>query len=156
MRQILYISSNDRQRLAVRKLVGSTFELTSEFDGIEIGTGNKDVTSEYIAYRQNYLESQGSRLAVGFLNLEKLFPCAKGANYMPPCTRLTQDEDGFNKGIEFLEAGDSGNVMKIFGTEIATYGFAFKGCTKFTGTAPCLPKYYQFAVICYLPAKCRD
>ena len=156
MRQILYISTNDRLRLAVRKLVGSTFELTSEFDGIEIGTGNKDLTSEYIAYRQNYLESQGSRLAVGFLNLEKLFPCIANDAIMPPCTRLTQDEDGFNKGGEFLEATDHGNSMKIFGTDIGTYGFAFKGCTKFTGTAPCLPKHYQFAVICYLPAKCRD
>ena len=154
--QLLFITTNDKLRLSVKRVIGSSFALSSDLDGIDIGTGGKDLTSHSIAYRQNYLEAQGSRLAVGFINLEKLFPCAKGAHYMPPCTRLTQDEDGFNKGGEFLEATDHGNSMKIFGTDIGTYGFAFKGCTKFTGTPPCLPKHYQFMIVCYLPARCRE
>ena len=144
--------SNNDKIIKIRKFIGSSFELGPELDAIEIKDGSQSVTSNILAYRPNF-SSHSQNLAALFLNLEALFPCIKGKGYMPSCTSLTQGEKGFNKGKPLLQAGDAGNNFKMFSA--STYGFAFSGCTKFTGTAPCMDKYYTFSIACFLPGTCR-
>ena len=144
--------SNNNKILKINKFIGYTFELGPELDAIDIKDGSASVTSNILAYRPNF-NSHGQNLAAVFINLETLFPCTKGKKYVPSCTSLTQGEKGFNQGRPLLQAGDTGNSFKVFSS--STYGFAFNGCTKFTGAAPCLEKYYTFSIACFLPATCR-
>ncbi|XP_019851978.1 PREDICTED: uncharacterized protein LOC109581919 [Amphimedon queenslandica] len=152
--EVFHVSNNDKI-IKIRKFIGHTFELGPELDAIDIKDGSAGVTSNILAYRPNF-NTHNLKLAAVFINLENLFPCIKkGQNYVPSCTSLTQGEGGFNKGRPLLQAGDTGNNFKVFSATTSTYGFAFSGCTKFTGAAPCMDKYYTFSIACFLPAGCR-
>ncbi|XP_019851980.1 PREDICTED: uncharacterized protein LOC109581920 [Amphimedon queenslandica] len=151
--EILIIFSNKHKVLTVRKFRGDVLDYSPTLDTLQYGDGTKNVTSSLLAYRTNF-RTHGQALAAGFLNLEGLFPCSKGKSYVPPCTTLMYEEDGFNNGYPILQAGDSGKTFKVF--EGSTYAFAFNGCTRFTATAPCMHLYYGFSVACFLPASCRS
>ena len=88
------------------------------------------------------------------MNIENVFPCiAQIDSYVPVCKRFTKEEDGFMKGNTFVELGDIGNNVKIFGNRIATYGLAIAGCPQLT--EDCLPRSVNTEVVCLLPrAQC--
>ena len=151
--EILYIINNNKKVLTLRKFRGDAFALSPNLDTLGFGDGTKNITSSLLAYRTNF-KTHGQALAAVFLNLEAIFPCSKGKPYVPPCTASMHEEDGFNKGFPILQAGDSGENFKVF--DGSTYAFAFSGCTRFTGAAPCMQKYYAFSVACFLPASCRS
>lgn len=72
-----------------------------------------------VAYEPNYADHHNSGLGALFLNLDAIFPCIQSLpnpGYMPSCTRMTDDEDGFLGGRAVIQAGDGGNNMRIFNT----------------------------------------
>ena len=109
-----------------------------------------------VAYRPNYQDQHESEVGALFLNLDAIFPCIQplpNPHYMPSCTRMTDDEDGFLGGRAILQAGDGGNVFRIFniGSEaIRTYGIAFAGCTQLNGTCG-LYEHMSINIVCLLP-----
>ena len=64
------------------------------------------------------------KLGAVFINLDKLFPCAKLGN-VSACKKFTQEEDGFFKGKTITEASDQGNNFNFFGNA-KTYGLFLK------------------------------
>ena len=118
-------------------------------DSISLSNPAIDVSSTYLAYRPNYNDVHGSGLAGMFINMAAVFPCT--ANRAPVCRMFTLEEDGFNDGRAFIEAGDIGNDFRIFSTttDIATYGFAIQDCTQMDTS--CLPNYVQLVITCLLP-----
>ena len=151
---MLYLSIASGNVLTIHKIKGSTFTLGPFLDRITIGNGQTSKTSSILAYRPSYNGYHNTGLGAVFLNLENLFPCARTNGLLPACRRFTQEEDGFFKGRTITEAGDSGNNMKIFGTDIKTYGFVFEHCSYLNGQNACLPNTFQTVVTCFLPRVC--
>lgn len=132
----------------------SSFQIGSLLDKIAVGNGLSDKTSQILAYRKKYSDKEKSELGIIFVNLEKLYPCAKTAR--PVCRLLPYDDDGFVKGKPVIEAEDFGNDMKIFGKNVNTYGFGFQSCKILNGGGGCLPKFYDRILACYLPKSCEN
>ena len=120
---------------------------------IPLKSGYRSLTSSnnILAYRPNYSDYHGSGLAGIFVNIEKIFPCIANTNYVPICSIFTSEEDGFRKGKQYIELGDLGNNVKVFGKNIATYGLAISGCRKLCGTEGCFPRGATSTVVCLLP-----
>ena len=106
-------------------------------------------TNKILAYRPKYSDLHRSSLAGIFVNIEKIFPCIAKTHYVPICSVFTSEEDGFRKGKQYIELGDRGNNVKVFGKNIATYGLAVSGCSQLNGN--CLPKWVSSTVVCLLP-----
>ena len=136
---VLNISSERTVELYHRTLI----------DSISLSNPAIDVSSTYLAYRPNYNDLHGSGLAGMFINMAAIFPCI--ADRAPVCRMFTLEEDGFNDGRAFIEAGDVGNNFQIFSTSTntRTYGFAIKGCTQMGPT--CLRSFYDLVITCLLP-----
>ena len=115
------------------------------------GWSSRTSTNNILAYRPRYSDVHRSGLAGIFVNIEKIFPCIAGTNYVPICSIFTSEEDGFRKGKQYIELGDLGNHVRVFGKNIATYGLAISGCPKLYGTAGCFPRYVRSTVVCLLP-----
>ena len=153
--QMLYLSLPKSRILSIQKVNGSDLTLRPILDKIKIGNGQTARTSTMLAYRPNYNGHDHTRLGAVFLNLVKLFPCAR-TGIVPVCRRFTQDEDGFYKGKTIAEAADIGNNMRIFSTTkyINTYGFVFEACPYLNGVNSCLSTYFETVVTCFLPRSC--
>ena len=109
-------------------------------------------TNNLLAYRPRYNDYHNSNLAGVFINLEGVFPCLVPlTTYNPICHVFTEEEDGFRNGRALIDAGDSGNSLRIFSSSsnILTYGIAVQQCPEFNST--CFPHYFSFSVACYLP-----
>ncbi|XP_011406862.1 PREDICTED: uncharacterized protein LOC105314403 [Amphimedon queenslandica] len=151
--QIFHLWTDGPRNLKIQKINVGT--LTSEGDVLEsiaLGSGSISKTGAYLAYRPEFKGYHSTGLGAIFLNLEKLFPCAKKAR--PICGRFTFEEDGFLKGKALLQAADSGADLKVFGNNINTYGIAIQDCEKLDGKNGCLPSWYQVTIVCYLPSSC--
>ena len=153
---MLYLNvGSGSRKLTIQKIRGGNLTLGPNLDEITIGNGGTSKTSTILAYRPSYKDYHNTKLGAIFLNLEKLFPCAANSNIIVPvCSRFTQEEDGFFKGKTIAEAADGGNNMKIFGTNIKTYGFVIEDCPTLSGAHGCLPKWFQTVVMCLLPRYC--
>ena len=152
---MLYLSISSGSRvMTIRKIDGGTLKPGPILNNVIIGKGQTARTSTVLAYRPMYRGYHNTRLGAVFLNLEKLFPCAAKAGIVPVCRRFTREEDGFLRGKTITEAADVGNHMKIFGTNINTYGFVFEACPYLNGVNGCLPSFFNTAVTCFLPRSC--
>ena len=118
---------------------------------LKSGSSSLTSTNNILAYRPKYSDYHSSGLAGIFVNIEKIFPCIAGTNYVPICSIFTSEEDGFRKGKQYIELGDLGNHVEVFGKNIATYGLAISGCPKLYGAWGCLPCYVTSTVVCLLP-----
>lgn len=122
-------------------------------DTLPIGNGLTNTKSKLMAYFKKYSSDyHKSGLGAIFINLEKLYPCA--SSVIPVCGLLSYEQDGFVKGKAVIESSDIGNNLKVFGTQVKTYGFAFQGCSTLNGAGGCLPTYYERVLACYLPRSC--
>ena len=151
---MLYLSMRNTRKLTIRKIKGGSFTLGPVLNTITIGNGQTPTTSTILAYRPRYNGYHHTRRGAVFLNLESLFPCAEKTDLVPVCRRFTQEEDGFLRGKSIIDAADEGNNMKIFGTNIKTYGFVFQGCSYLNGNNACLPTFFQTVITCYVPRAC--
>ena len=152
---MLYLSMPaTNRRLTIQRIRGGTFTLGPVLNTITIGNGQTPKTSTILAYRPKYNGYHHTRRGAVFLNLERLFPCAGKTGLVPVCRRFTQEEDGFLRARSIIEAADIGNNMKIFGTNIKTYGFVFQGCSYLNGNNACLPTFFQTVITCYVPRAC--
>ena len=151
---MLYLSMRNTRKLTIRKIKGGSFTLGPVLNTITIGNGQTPTTSTILAYRPRYNGYHHTRRGAVFLNLESLFPCAGKTDLVPVCRRFTQEEDGFLRGKSIIDAADEGNNMKIFGTNIKTYGFVFQGCSYLNGNNACLPTFFQTVITCYVPRAC--
>ena len=102
-----------------------------------------------VYYAPRYRDYQSSNLFILAFNLETIFPCIAGKGIIPTCSRFTAEEDGFNKGQNIVEAGDSGNNFDMFGKGKRVYAFSVSGCQRVTKA--CFPKYYEISITCLLP-----
>ena len=153
--QMLQLWTDGRRNLKLQKINGATLkEEHTIIDTIIMGDGETNHTGMYLAYRKRFLDYHESGLSAIFINLKKLFPCAKSA--LPICGRFTREEDGFLKGRSLLETCDLGNHIKIFSQleHIPTYGIAFEGCKVLDGQNGCLPIWFHTAITCFLPQSC--
>ena len=105
-------------------------------------------SNKLLAYRPRYNDWHGSNLAGIFINAKEL-TCGSRM-----CKTYTGDEDGFNKGRAIIDAGDGGNGFRIFSSteNVPTYGFAIQKCPKMNTN--CLPHWYSFHIVCYVPHDC--
>lgn len=153
MNQIFHLWTTGSRSLSIQKINGGTLNQEGKIlESIPLGSGTNAKTGAYLAYRPKFEAYHKTGLGAIFLNLEKLFPCAKSAR--PVCSRATYEEDGFLKGKALIEAADDGNNLKVFGSNINTYGIAFQGCPILNGKNGCLPPWYQVTIVCYLPRSC--
>ena len=119
-------------------------------DGITLSDPSKSQTSDVLAYRPNYEDLHDSGLAGIFVNIKKVFTCTEEIDeYAPICSTFTKEEDGFRKGKSYVELGDIGNNVKVFGNGVSVYALAVQGCKELT--ADCLQIYQQSEVVCLLP-----
>ena len=105
-----------------------------------------------------YVSGSGTTDAVGYVNLDVVFPDQKDSSGKAMCSVFSHEEDGFNQGRIIGIAGDDGTTVRVFGKNVNSIGFSVAGCEKFTsGKNACLPKKYQFSIVCLLPpAACKD
>ena len=106
-------------------------------------------SNKLLVYRPNYSDLHRSGLAGIFVNIENVFPCIAKTHYVPICSVFTSEEDGFRKGKQYIQLGDLGNNVKVFGKRIATYGLAVGGCSLLNER--CLPSWVKSTVMCLLP-----
>ena len=116
---------------------------------LQSGTTPRTSTNKILAYRPKYSDFHKSGLAGIFVNIEKIFPCIAMTKYVPICSIFTSEEDGFRKGKQYIELGDQGNNVKVFGKNTATYGLAVSGCSQLNQS--CLPTWVSSTVMCLLP-----
>ena len=118
---------------------------------LQSGTTPRTSTNEILAYRPKYSDFHRSGLAGIFVNIEKVFPCIAKTHYVPICSIFTSAEGGFRNGKQYIELGDPGNNIKVFGKDIATYGLAVSGCPQLDEY--CLPTWLPVSstVMCLLP-----
>ena len=151
---MLQVSVPSSRTVELRHFSGSVFSFDGTLiDSISLSDPAIDVSSTYLAYRPNYNDLHSSGLAGLFINMAAIYPCI--TNDAPVCRIFTLEEDGFNDGRAFIEAGDIGNNFRIFSTttNTATYGFAIQGCTQMDST--CLRSKFEVVITCLLPrAKC--
>lgn len=150
--RLFQLSVDSKRKLSIYSIVGAS--IGKPLDSITIGNGAQPSTGSLLAYRPKYYGLHKTGLGAIFVNLDKLYPCAKGAQ--PVCGTFSFEEDGFVKGKAIVEAGDIGNNFRIFSAKsnIRTYGLVFQGCPILNGHSGCLPTWYQNVVACYLPRKC--
>ena len=151
-----YLYVDSKRVLGIRRLKSATFASSGILDSIHIGSGYSARTSKILAYRRRYRDYHNSYLGTVFINLEKLYPCAKNVSFGPICNLVSVEEDGFNRGRALLQASDSGNNFKIFHStkKIRTFAFTFTGCRQLNGLGGCLPTWYEKILACYLPPSC--
>ena len=118
-------------------------------------TKSQTSSNNILAYRPAFSDFHHSHLAGIFVNIEKIFPCIAKTKYVPICSIFTSEEDGFRKGKPFIELGDLGNNVKVFGKYTATYGLAVSGCSELN--SDCLPRWLTSTVVCLLPrSSCQN
>jgi hypothetical protein len=118
-------------------------------DSISLSDPSASQTSSLLAYRPNYDDYHDSGLAGLFVNIQEVFPCTAAINeYEPICTDFTREEDGFRKGNAWIDVGDIGNNINVFGGK-SVWGVAVQTCPEFT--PDCFPSYLQTEVVCMLP-----
>ena len=149
--QLLELAQDGHKRLSIKKVNPGSLKVERVIETISIGHGRASRTGRYLAYRPRFSGYHRTRFGTLFLNLDKLFPCAN--RIRPFCRRFTQEEDGFRRGKEIIEAADRGNNFKMFG-RANVYGMAFKGCCYLNGYNGCLPRYFETTIACFLPKSC--
>ena len=122
-------------------------------DQISIGNGQADQTSDLLAYRKQFNDQHGSGLGAVFINLQKLFPCVP--NNIPMCHLYPNDDEGFRKGKALIEVSDWSNI-RVFGSNVKTYGFTITDCPVLDGADGCLSTYFDRVLVCYLPRGCLE
>ena len=131
-------------------LYRKTFWSLTMIANISIANPSVSTTSSnnLLAYRPKFKDFHDSNLAGIFLNAKEL-TCGSTM-----CKIMSEDEDGFNKGKAIIEAGDGGNSFKVFNStgKVPTYGFAIQDCPKMS--PDCLPIWYSFNIVCYVPHDC--
>ena len=100
--------------LTIQKIRSGNFTLGPTLNQIIIGNGETDRTFTILHIDQLYNGYHHTKLGAVFINLDKLFPCAKLGN-VSACKKFTQEEDGFFKGKTITEASDQGNNFNFFG-----------------------------------------
>ena len=149
--QLLYLTQNSHRRLSIERINGGSLKKGKLLERISIGQGRASKTGRYLAYRPRYHDYHHTKLGAVFLNLDRIFPCARSAH--PFCRRFTTEEDGFLRGKAIIEAADYGNNFRVFGGT-DTYGMAFQGCGYLDGHNGCLPIWFQTIIACFLPRSC--
>ena len=150
-------SPNSTRIARVRDFNVKTLVTGYTFDEVDISNSSLNATgaNNIVSYQPQYQDTtdfghEGSNTtAVFFINMREVFPCLRSYHYHPVCKIFTNEEDGFRSYRSIIEAADSGNHFRIFGSHIPTYGFGIQGCSEFT--MDCLPTYHQFVIVCYVP-----
>ena len=151
--QLLYLWTDGSRVLKIKKMNGGTLRQENKLlQSINMGNGRASKTGRYIAYRPRFSGHHHSRLGAIFVNLNRLFPCARSTQVL--CRRFTIEEDGFLKGRSVIEAADFGNNFRAFGNNVDTYGIAFQGCPYLNGVNGCLPSWFHTTIACLLPRSC--
>ena len=119
-------------------------------DSISLEDATKQQTSTLLAYRPEFPDYHDSGLAGLFVNIQEVFPCTREIeDYEPVCNTFSREEDGFRKGKAFIQAGDIGNNIGVFGSDTSVYALAVQDCPRLDDS--CLPNYLQVEVVCMLP-----
>ena len=147
----LRVTQNGYRVLHIKRINGGSLKVGKLLETISIGQGRASKTGKYLAYRPMYNDYHHTKLGAVFLNLDRIFPCAKSAH--PFCRRFTSEEDGFFNGKAIIEVADHGNNFKVFGGT-DTYGMAFQGCGYLDGQNGCLPTWFSTTIACFLPRSC--
>ena len=152
-----------KREIQIRWIDGGTLQLKKKIiDSISIGYGCNDKNSpkKYIGYRKLYCTKKNKnghcpkrKLAAIFINLDKLFPCAK-KGHKTIAHAFSYEEDGFNQGKALLEAADTGGDFEIFGKGVNTYGITIQDCPLMFGYAGCLPGGFSKIIVVALPRAC--
>ena len=151
--QLFYLSTGGSTVLRIKKMNGGNLREGSKvLQSMDIGNGKSSKTGQYLAYRPQFNGHHYTGLGAIFVNLNRLFPCAKSTQIS--CRRFTFEEDGFLKGRAIIEAADYGNNFRAFGSHVDTYGIAFQGCRYLNGANGCLPRWFQTTIACFLPRSC--
>ena len=117
-------------------------------DSINLANPSDPQTSTLLAYRPQYGDYHDSGLAALFVKIQEVFPCTQTiTNYEPVCSTFTREEDGFRQGKAFIQAGDIGNNMPVFGGSV--YALAVQDCPEMGYS--CLPDFLQVEIVCMLP-----
>jgi hypothetical protein len=153
--QILRIGGSVRSNVQLR-LVTPSLRLSQDrvLTRINLGNGNNPVTAaNMFAYRPRFQDRQNSGLAAWFINLEAVFPCLVPlTDYYPICRVYTDEDDGFRRGRDLIDAADIGNDLRVFtptSENILTYGVAIQGCPVLN--TDCWSHYTSLSVVCLLP-----
>ena len=153
--QIMRIGGSVRSNVQLR-LTSSSLRLSQDrtLATINLGSGASPVTSTngIFAYRPRFQDRQNSGLAAFFINLEAVFPCLVPlTDYYPICRVYTDEDDGFRRGRDIIDAADIGNDLQIFSTteSILTYGVAIQNCPILN--TDCWSHFTSLAVVCLLP-----
>ena len=132
------------------KILHKTVWTSTMIANISIANPSVSTTSSnnLLAYRPQFKDVHNSNLAGIFLNAKEL-TCGSTM-----CKIISDDEDGFNKGKAIIKAGDDGNAFKVFSSteNVPTYGFAIQKCPEMNTN--CLPHWYSFHIVCYVPRDC--
>ena len=151
--EILYISSSGTPRkVFLRSVDTSTLVVGRTFSILTIPNTSNSYTSDdnILAYRPNYSSNSGGNTAIIFINLEAAIPCYQVNRIGPACNLFTLEEESFQFGKAFIQAGDIGNHFRIFSNtqNIATYGFGVSGCSTFDQA--CVSNF-EVTLVCLLP-----
>lgn len=152
--QILRIGGRPRNDVQLR-LVTPSLRLSQDriLTSINLGDGSNPATGGGIfAYRPRFQDRQNSGLAAFFINLEAVFPClAPLTDYYPICRVYTDEDDGFRRGRDLIDAADIGNDLRVFSTteSILTYGVAIQNCPILN--VDCWSHWTSLSVVCLLP-----
>ena len=120
-----------------------------KMDSVSLSDPSASQTSTLLAYRPNYNDRHESGLAGLFVNIQEVFPCTSATTgYEPVCNIFTREEDGFRKGNAWIQAGDIGNHIRVFGHKLV-WGVAVQNCPEFT--PECFSNSLQIEVVCMLP-----
>ncbi|XP_019853127.1 PREDICTED: uncharacterized protein LOC109582697 [Amphimedon queenslandica] len=151
--QLLYLWTDGSRVLKIKKVNGGTLRTSGRLlQRMYMGNGRRSKTGRYLAYRPRFRGYHYTRLGAIFVNLNRLFPCARSTRIS--CRRFTIEEDGFLKGKAIIEAADLGNHFRVFGRHVDTYGLAFQGCCYLNGANGCLPRWFHTTIACLLPRSC--
>ena len=155
MIEILYVSLTGTPRtVRLRSVSTSTQTVGHTFSTLTIRDISNAYTSDnnILAYRPNYSSHSGGNTSIIFINLEAAIPCYQ-ANQLTGhiCHLYTFEEENFQFGKAFIQAGDIGNHFRIFSNtrSIATYGFGVSGCSTFDQA--CVSNF-EVSLVCLLPS----
>ena len=152
--EILYIASSGTPRkVSLRSVDTSTLAIGRTFSTLTIPNTSNSYTSDdnILAYRPNYSSNSGGNTAIVFINLEAAIPCYQANQFTGHvCHLYTFEEESFQFGKAFVQAGDIGNHFRIFSNtqDIATYGFGVSGCSTFDQA--CVSGF-EVTLVCLLP-----
>ena len=154
MIEILYVSlTGTPRKVRLRSVDTSTQDVGHTFSTLTIQNISNAYTSDdnILAYRPNYSSHSGGNTAIIFINLEAAIPCYQ-ANQLTGqvCHLYTFEEENFQFGKAFVQAGDVGNNFPIFSNtqNLATYGFGVSGCSTFDQA--CVSNF-EVTLVCLLP-----